>query len=223
MHVLIAEDEAKTQAYLAQGLTENGFVVDTAADGRVAMHLIKEHNYDAVVLDVMLPSLDGWSIVKALRGSGIATPILFLTARDSVEDRVKGLELGGDDYLIKPFSFSELLARLRSLLRRSPAMQPERIRVGDFSLDPVRHRAERAGQTLHLTPREFALLALLARNPGRVFSRTQITENVWGVDFDMRTNVVDVVIGRLRAKLDTPFDQPLLHTVRGTGYVLEQR
>ena len=223
MHILIAEDEQKTRAYLAQGLTENGFVVDTASDGRVAMRLVREHSYDAVVLDVMLPSMDGWSIVRQLRECGISTPILFLTARDSVEDRVKGLELGGDDYLVKPFSFSELLARVRSLLRRAPEMQPERIQVGELVLDPIRHRADRAGQSLHLTPREFALLALLARHPGRVFSRIQIAEHVWGVNFDTHTNVVDVAIGRLRAKLDAPFAQPLLHTVRGTGYVLESR
>lgn len=223
MHILIAEDEVKTQAYLAQGLTESGFVVDTAADGGVAMRLIEEYNYDAVVLDVMLPSIDGWTIVRQIRSRGITTPILFLTARDGVEDRVKGLEMGGDDYLVKPFSFSELLARLRSLLRRSPTLQSERIQVGDLTLDLISHRAERAGRRLHLTPREFALLALLSRQAGRVFSRIQITEHVWGIDFDTHTNVVDVAIGRLRAKLDAPFDEPLLHTVRGAGYVLEKR
>ncbi|MDE2197295.1 MAG: heavy metal response regulator transcription factor [Gammaproteobacteria bacterium] len=223
MHILIAEDEVKTSAYLVKGLTENGFTVDTAADGRTALRLVREHVYDALVLDVMLPVLDGWSVVQALRATGSRIPVLFLTARDRVEDRVRGLELGGDDYLIKPFAFSELLARLRSLLRRGAELQPEMLQVADLVIDPVRHRAERAGQVLHLTPKEFALLALLARSAGRVFARTYIAENVWGVDFDTQTNVVDVVIRRLRAKVDAPFDCPLIHTVRGMGYVVEKR
>lgn len=223
MHILIAEDEAKTSAYLVKGLTENGYTVDTAADGRGALRLAQEHVYDAVVLDVMLPLLDGWSVVQALRAAGNRIPVLFLTARDRVEDRVRGLELGGDDYLVKPFAFSELLARLRSLLRRGSQYQSEVLRVADLAIDPVRHQVERAGQTLHLTPKEFALLALLARNPGRVLARVDIAESVWGVDFDTQTNVVDVVIRRLRVKVDTPFDCPLIHTMRGMGYVLEKR
>lgn len=223
MHILIAEDEAKTSAYLVKGLTENGFTVDTAADGRTALRLAHAHVYDAVVLDVMLPALDGWSVVQSLRATGSRTPVLFLTARDRVEDRVRGLELGGDDYLVKPFAFSELLARLRSLLRRGAQLQSELLRVADLVIDPVAHRAERAGQVLYLTPKEFALLALLARGTGRVFARTYIAENVWGVDFDTQTNVVDVVIRRLRTKVDAPFDDPLIHTVRGVGYVLEKR
>ncbi|HUY82960.1 MAG TPA: heavy metal response regulator transcription factor [Steroidobacteraceae bacterium] len=222
MHILIAEDEAKTRTYLAKGLAESGFTVDCAADGRVAMQLVDEHVYDALILDVMLPALDGWSVVQRMRQGGNHTPVLFLTARDRVEDRVKGLELGGDDYLVKPFAFSELLARLRSILRRRQPAQPEVLRVADLTIDPARHRAERAGAALRLTPKEFAVLALLARNPGRVFVRTEIAESVWGVDFDTRTNVVDVVIRRLRLKVDRPFGAPLIHTVRGTGYVLEQ-
>jgi len=223
MHILIAEDEAKTSAYLVKGLTENGYTVDTAADGRGALRLAQEHVYDALVLDVMLPLLDGWSVVQALRTAGHRIPVLFLTARDRVEDRVRGLELGGDDYLVKPFAFSELLARLRSLLRRGSQFQSEVLRVADLSIDPVRHQVERAGQKLHLTPKEFALLALLARKPGRVLARVEIAESVWGVDFDTQTNVVDVVIRRLRAKVDAPFDCPLIHTMRGMGYVLEKR
>ncbi len=223
MHILIAEDEAKTSAYLVKGLTENGYTVDMAADGRGALRLAQEHVYDALVLDVMLPLLDGWSVVQALRAAGNRIPVLFLTARDRVEDRVRGLELGGDDYLVKPFAFSELLARLRSLLRRGSQFQSEMLRVADLAIDPVRHQVERAGQTLHLTPKEFALLALLVRNPGRVLARVEIAESVWGVDFDTQTNVVDVVIRRLRAKVDAPFDCPLIHTMRGMGYVLERR
>ncbi|MDE2070523.1 MAG: heavy metal response regulator transcription factor [Gammaproteobacteria bacterium] len=223
MHILIAEDEAKTSAYLVKGLTENGFTADTAMDGRAALRLAQEHIYDALVLDVMLPVLDGWSVVNQLRASGNHTPVLFLTARDRVEDRVRGLELGGDDYLVKPFAFSELLARLRSLLRRGTQIQAEILYLADLSIDPVRHRAERSGQTLKLTPKEFALLALLVRNAGKVLSRLYIAENVWGVDFDTQTNVVDVVIRRLRSKVDAPFDGPLIHTVRGLGYVLEKR
>ena len=223
MHILIAEDEAKTSAYLVKGLTENGYTVDTAADGRGALRLAQEHVYDALVMDVMLPLLDGWSVVQALRAAGNRTPVLFLTARDRVEDRVRGLELGGDDYLVKPFAFSELLARLRSLLRRGSQFQSEVLRVADLAIDPVRHQVERAGQKLHLTPKEFALLALLARKPGRVLARVEIAESVWGVDFDTQTNVVDVVIRRLRAKVDAPFDCPLIHSMRGMGYVLEKR
>lgn len=223
MHILIAEDEPKTSAYLVKGLTENGFTADTAADGRTALRLAQEHIYDALVLDVMLPVLDGWSVIRQLRIAGNPTPVLFLTARDGVEDRVKGLELGGDDYLVKPFAFAELLARLRSLLRRGASPQTEILRIADLSIDPVRHRAERAGQVLNLTPKEFALLALLARHAGKVLGRLHIAESVWGVDFDTQTNVVDVVIRRLRTKVDAPFDQALIHTVRGMGYVLEAR
>lgn len=223
MHILIAEDEAKTCAYLAKGLAENGFTVDTTADGRNAVELVNQYRYDAVILDVMLPALDGWSVVHKMRTAGIQTPVLFLTARDRVEDRVKGLEMGGDDYLVKPFAFSELLARLRALLRRGQQMQSDCLQFADLSVDLARHRAERAGQILHLTPKEFAVLALLVRGHGRVFSRTQIAESVWGVNFDTQTNVVDVAIGRLRAKVDGPFGAPLIHTVRGAGYVLEKR
>lgn len=223
MHILIAEDQIKTAAFLVKGLTEAGFTADTAKDGRTALRLVEGHVYDAVVLDVMLPAMDGWAVVERMRASGNNTPVVFLTARDRVEDRVKGLELGGDDYLVKPFAFSELLARLRSVLRRGAQARDEVLHVADLSIDPSRHRAERAGQVLDLTPKEFALLALLVRNTGKVLSRVQIAENVWGVDFDTQTNVVDVVIRRLRAKVDATFGEPLIHTVRGVGYVLEAR
>lgn len=223
MHILIAEDEAKTRAYLVKGLSENGITADTAADGHTAIQRIRDHLYDAIILDVMLPALDGWSVLRKLRKDGNTAPVLFLTARDGVEDRVKGLELGGDDYLVKPFAFSELLARLRALQRRGQQIQPSLLRVADLVLDPDRHRAERAGQTLPLSPKEFAVLTLLARRMGYVVGRTEIAESVWGVDFDTQTNVVDVVIRRLRAKVDTPFTEPLIHTVRGAGYVLEKR
>ena len=223
MRILVVEDEGKTAAYLRRGLEENGFVVDVASRGDDGLHLARAVAYDVVILDVMLPGLDGWSVVAAVRQDGRQTPVLFLTARDAVDDRVKGLELGADDYLVKPFAFSELLARIRSILRRSPARQAETVRVADLEVDVVRHRASRAGQRLDLTPKEFSLLSLLARRVGEVLSRTLIAEQVWDVNFDSDTNVVDVHVRRLRAKADDPFTKKLIHTVRGVGYVLEER
>lgn len=221
MRVLIAEDEAKARRYLAQGLCEQGFTVDVVEDGVGALTLLREHVFDLAVLDVMMPGRDGWNVVQTLRAEGIRTPVLFLTARDHVEDRVRGFELGADDYLVKPFAFAELLARVRNLMRRAePSAEDGAIRVSDLLVDPMRHRVERAGRALQCTPKEYALLLLLARHHGRVLSRTLIAESVWGVCFEAQTNVVDVVVKRLRAKLDAPFAAPLLHTVRGVGYVL---
>ncbi len=221
MKILIIEDEKKTAAYLRKGLTENGFVVDLAPDGGEGLHLARSGRYDLIILDVMLPERDGWSVLSELRRAGCQTPVLFLTARDAVEDRVKGLNLGADDYLVKPFAFSELLARLRSLLRRGPARQGDTLKIADLEIDFVRHRAARAEQSLDLTPKEYSLLSLLARRAGEVLSRTYIAEQVWDMNFDSGTNVVDVMVRRLRAKVDDPFPKKLIHTVRGAGYVLE--
>jgi two-component system copper resistance phosphate regulon response regulator CusR len=223
MKLLIVEDDPKASATLVKGLTENGFVVDAAANGDDGLRMARAGGYDLVVLDVLLPGRDGWTILRDLRAAGVQTPVLFLTANDAVADRVKGLELGADDYLVKPFAFSELLARVRTVLRRGPARTPDIVRVADLEIDPVRHRASRSGTSLDLTPKEFALLSLLARRAGEVLSRTLITEQVWDVNFDSDANVVDVHVRRLRAKVDDPFDKKLIHTVRGVGYVLEDR
>jgi two-component system copper resistance phosphate regulon response regulator CusR len=221
--ILVVEDETRAAAYLRKGLAENGFVVDVANRGDEGLLLARAGGHDLIILDVMLPGRDGWSVLTELRQARKETPVLFLTARDAVEDRVKGLELGADDYLVKPFAFSELLARVRSILRRGPARQPDGVRVADLELDLLRHRAIRAGARLDLTPKEFALLSLLARRAGEVLSRTLIAEQVWDMNFDSGTNVVDVHVRRLRAKVDDPFERKLIHTVRGVGYVLEER
>ncbi len=223
MRILIVEDERKTAAYLKKGLSESGFVVDVAEQGEDGLHLARTGDYDLILLDVMLPQQDGWSILADMRRSGRQTPILFVTARDSVQDRVKGLELGADDYLVKPFAFSELLARVRSILRRGPARHPEIVHIADMEIDLIRHKATRSGKRLDLTPKEFALLSLLARRAGEVLSRTLIAEQIWDMNFDSDTNVVDVAVRRLRSKADDPFAKKLIHTVRGMGYVLEER
>jgi len=223
MRVLVVEDDKKTGAYLRKGLLENGFVVDVAREGNDGLHLARTGDYDVIVLDVMLPRRDGWSVIAELRRSGKQTPTLFLTARDAVEDRVKGLELGADDYLVKPFAFSELLARVRSLIRRGSARQQDTVQIADLELDLLRHKAVRVGRRLDLTPKEFALLSLLARRAGEVLTRTFIAEQVWDMNFDSHTNVVDVHVRRLRSKVDDPFERKLIHTVRGSGYILEER
>jgi two-component system copper resistance phosphate regulon response regulator CusR len=223
MKVLIIDDERKTTAYLRKGLSENGFVVDVVHQGDDGLHQARTGAYDLIILDVMLPERDGWSIIAALRSLGTQTPVLFLTARDAVEDRVKGLDLGGDDYLVKPFAFAELLARARSLLRRGPPRGPERVQVADLEVDLLGHKATRASRRLDLTPKEFALLSLLVRRTGEVLSRTLIAEQVWDMNFESDTNVVDVHVRRLRLKVDDPFPHKLIHTVRGVGYVCEER
>ncbi|AOV16788.1 DNA-binding response regulator [Acidihalobacter aeolianus] len=222
MKLLVVEDEEKTGEYLRQGLTEAGFVVDLVRNGLDGHHLAMTGDYDLVVLDVMLPDVDGWRILRALREAGRQLPVLFLTARDSVEDRVKGLELGADDYLVKPFAFSELLARVRTLLRRgaAPAVA-DRLEVGDLVLDLPRRRASRGGTRINLTNKEFALLERLVRRQGEVLPRSLIASQVWDMNFDSDTNVIDVAIRRLRAKVDEGFEPKLIHTVRGMGYVLD--
>lgn len=222
MRILIVEDERKAAEYLQSGLTESGFVVDVAYNGDDGLHLALEQPYELIVLDVGLPRRDGWSVLASLRRAGRQTPVLFLTARDAVSDRVRGLEEGADDYLVKPFAFSELLARIRSILRRGPTRQPDVLTAADLELDVTRHRAMRGGRRLDLTPKEFALLALLVRRRGEVLSRTLISELVWEMHFDSDTNVVDVAIRRLRAKVDDPFSLKLIRTVRGVGYVLDE-
>ncbi|MFS8974127.1 heavy metal response regulator transcription factor [Cupriavidus necator] len=222
MKILVIEDEPKTAEYLRKGLTESAFVVDVAVTGADGLHCATEHQYDLVILDVMLPGMDGWQVLRELRERK-QTPVLFLTARDEVEDRVRGLELGGDDYLAKPFAFVELLARVRTLLRRGPLREADRIEVDDLEIDLIRHRVARSGQRIDLTPREFALLHFLARRNGEVLSRTQIASHVWDMNFDSDTNVVDVAVRRLRAKMDDHFGNKLIHSVRGIGYVLESR
>jgi len=223
MKILVVEDETKTAAYLAKGLTENGYLVNCAGNGEQGFHLARQGGYDLLILDVMLPEKNGWSILEDLRRLGHKLPILFLTARDAVEDRVKGLESGADDYLVKPFAFVELLARVHTLLRRGTARTSETLRIADLELDPIHHKTQRSGRRIDLTPKEFSLLYLMASRAGEVLSRTFLAQQVWEVNFDSDTNVVDVHVRRLRSKMDDPFDPKLIRTVRGVGYVLENR
>jgi len=219
--ILIVEDEPKTGEYLRQGLSEAGFVADLARDGLDGLHLANTGEYDLVVLDVMLPRMDGWALLQAIRLSGREMPVLFLTARDKVEDRVRGLDLGADDYLVKPFAFSELLARVRSLLRRGRSKEPDKLAAADLEMDLMRRRVKRGSVRVDLTAKEFALLELFMRRQGEVLPRSLIASQVWDMNFDSDTNVIEVAVRRLRAKVDDPFEPKLIRTVRGMGYVLE--
>jgi two-component system copper resistance phosphate regulon response regulator CusR len=221
MRVLVVEDEDKAAQYLKKGLGENGFVVDCADNGQDGLHLAEMNHYDCIVLDIMMPKMDGWAVTAAVRKSNKDVPILMLTARDGIEDRVKGLSLGADDYLVKPFAFSELLARVHALIRRGKANVQEELSIADLQIDLRKQRVTRSGNRVDLTPKEFTLLSLLARHSGEVMSRTIISEQVWDMNFDSDTNIVDVAVKRLRAKIDGPYDKKLIHTVRGVGYVLE--
>lgn len=223
MKILLVEDEAKTAMFLKKGLSENGFVLDVAEDGETGLHLATEGSYDLMILDVMLPERDGWSILRALRTRGRNTPVIFLTARDSVQDRVRGLEDGADDYLVKPFAFSELLARIRTILRRNAKRGEEFLRFSGIEMDLLRRSVFREEKRLDLTAKEFLLLELFLQHPEEVLSRTFITERVWDMNFDSDTNTVDVAVRRLRKKVDDPFPHKLIHTIRGMGYVLDSR
>jgi len=221
VRILVIDDEKKTASFVERGLREAGFVVDLTDDGEKGLQLALTGRHDLLILDVMLPTRDGWSIVSELRRVNVSMPVLFLTARDSVPDRVKGFDLGADDYLVKPFALSELMARMRSLLRRPQERQEEILRVSDLQVDVRRHKAVRGNTSLNLTAKEFLVLSHLARAVGGVVSRTEIIEQVWDMNFDSDTNVVEVMIRRLRAKVDDPFKKKLIHTIRGVGYVLK--
>jgi len=224
MRVLIVEDDERTAGFIAKGLKQAGFAVDNAPDGEDGLHRLLSESYDLAVVDIMLPKLDGLTLIDRLRAKGVTTPILVLSAKSSVDDRVNGLRAGGDDYLVKPFAFAELLARIQALLRRGRATtEPTSLTAGELSMDLLRRRVSRAGKQINLQPLEFALLEYLMRNAGRVVSKTMIMEHVWDYNFDPQTNVVEARICRLRDKIDRPFETKLIHTLRGVGYVLEER
>lgn len=226
MKILIVEDEHKAGEYLQKGLIESGYVVDLVRDGVDGLYHATSEEYDLILLDIMLPKLDGWQVLNTLRSSGIHTPVIMLTAKEQVEDRVRGFELGANDYVVKPYAFAELLARVQNVFRHHIAAQvvasPQTLRVADLELDMIKRVATRAGQSMLLTAKEYALLELLMRKTGQVLSRTTIASLVWDMNFDSDTNVIDVAVKRLRSKVDKPFDKPLIHTVRGMGYKLEE-
>lgn len=223
MRILIIEDEVKTAEYLAIGLKESGYVTNIAHDGQQGLFLASEYQYDLVILDVMLPKADGWTVITELKRRYPEIRTLFLTARGNLQDKVKGFELGADDYLVKPFAFSELLARVKALLRRNISEKSDKIQIGELEIDLVKHKVCRENKNIDLTAQEFALLVFLAEHPGQVLSRTLIAESVWDINFNTETNVVDVAIRRLRQKIDFDFENKLIHTVRGRGYVLDKR
>jgi len=222
MRILLVEDDLNITSFILKGLKEAGFAVDHAANGEDGLDLVLNEPYDAAIIDIMLPKLDGLTLIEELRRKKINTPVIILSAKRSVDDRIKGLQTGGDDYLTKPFSFSELLARVEALIRRATrTTEPSRLHVGDLSIDLLTREIERAGKKIDLQPREFALLEYLMRNVGRVVSKTMILEHVWDYNFDPQTNVVDVLVCRLRNKVDRDFDVKMIHTIRGVGYVLK--
>ncbi len=223
MRILLVEDDRRSREFLARGLTEEGYTADTAPDGEEGLQKALEGEYDLLILDVMMPRRDGWSMVTSLRNRGLTVPVLFLTARDTVKDRVKGLELGADDYLVKPFAWVEFIARIKTLLRRGPIRQAEVIRLADLEIDLPKMRARRGGKIIDLTAKEFQLLSLLIRRVGDTLSRATLAEQVWDMNFTADSNAVDVAMGRLRRKVDEPFPKKLIHTVRGLGYVMEER
>jgi two-component system copper resistance phosphate regulon response regulator CusR len=220
MRILVVEDEKRIQDFLSRGLESAGYAVDVAGDGATATELIYSTEYDLVILDLMLPDMDGLTLLAKIRNRKVSPPVLILSARDAVDDRVRGLEHGADDYLVKPFAFVELLARARALLRRGQPL-PERLQVGDLVLDCIRRKVTRGGQGIELAPKEFGILEYMMRNPGRPLSRTMIVEHVWDMDYDGLTNIVDVYIRHLRGKIDDRWPQKMIHTVRGIGYMLE--
>ncbi len=222
MRILIVEDEPKTAAYVQRGLTEHGYAVDVANDGHDGLHQAVITNYDLILLDVLLPGIDGWTVLQSVRRQR-QTPVLVLSALDQVADRVKGLKLGADDYLVKPFAFSELLARVQNILRRRPAQRPPVTCIADLEIDALRHRVARSGERIDLTAKEYALLDYFVQHAGEICSRTLIAENVWDMNFGSDTNVVDVAVRRLRAKIDDPYDTKLIHTIRGVGYIFDVR
>ncbi len=224
MRILIIEDDARVAGFVSKGLRQEGFAVDCAANGEDGLHLASTEPYDALIVDIMLPKLDGITLTKQLRERKILTPVLFLSARGSVNDRVQGLQAGGDDYLIKPFAFTELLARVQALIRRANAIpEPMRLKVGDLEMDLAKRKVSRQGIEIPLQAKEFSLLEFLMRNAGRIVSKTMIMEHVWEYNFDPKTNVVEARICRLRDKIDRPFGKKLIHTIRGAGYLLEER
>ena len=223
MRILIVEDDARGRQFLAKGLRESGYIAEVAPNGEEGLFMAEERKYDLIVLDVMLPVFDGWWVLERLRKRGQVTPVLFLTARDAVSDRVKGLDLGADDYLVKPFAWTEFIARVRALLRRGPVHQAEILKIADLELDIPRMHARRGKTSIELTAKEFQLLCLFARRSGEVLSRTVIAELVWDMNFSTDSNALDVAIGRLRRKIDEPFPTKLIHTQRGLGYVMEER